>query len=127
MRIVVAQVIMTGGGCGSKPPAAPSAAQDGGDGAPITITGSERIGWSQAASGLVEANGLRYRAYVDGLRTSLPDAGCQAGTLETVFPCSARLPQMSGGVHRLELTAVAESGGPEIESARSPVLSVMRQ
>src|SRR4051794_40584624 len=79
-------IVMTTWGCGSDSPARPSIPQD--SATPNSITGSERIGWSQVASSLSDANGFHYVAYVDGLRTALPDAVCQGGEVGAGFGCS---------------------------------------
>jgi len=79
--------------------------------APITVQGSERVGWDQQAPDATELSGYRYVAYVDGVGQPLPDASCQDGAGPTQFDCSARLPPMSSGAHRLELAVVREIDG----------------
>jgi glucose/arabinose dehydrogenase len=90
---------------------------------PIEITGAERIGWDQTADDASQLAGLRYIGYVDDAPTVLVDAQCSAASTTGAFACSAKLPPMSVGSHRLEL-ASEEIGGQQRQSARSPSLSV---
>lgn len=72
--------------------------------APISVAGTERIGWDQMAPEGSQAFIYQYSAYVDDVPSPLPDAVCQSsGT--TSFSCLATLPSMSPGPHRLEITA----------------------
>ena len=91
--------------------------------APQQISGTERIGWTQTASGPAEVIALRYAAYVDGTRSELCDSSCAAGQAETAFECSSSLPPMSPGLHTIELVAYF-AGFESLESARSSPIQV---
>jgi len=119
--VVLAIVSIAATGCRGRRPAAPSVESTP---KPITVVGTERIGWNQAALSLAEANGFNYVAYVDGVRVALVDATCQADPQISLYACAARLPPMSPGAHRFEL-AIGRPGGTE--SARSAVLNVIVQ
>jgi glucose/arabinose dehydrogenase len=93
-----------------------------GNGTPETITGSERIGWDQPASGAAEIASFRYAIYVDGNRLVLGQSSCASAAGAAGFPCSAALPPLSPGTHVLELTAFIEA--ETFESARSTPLRV---
>ena len=91
--------------CGgeSVPPVPPT-----GDGSsptsPISISGSERIGWNQLAADVAQASGYRYTAFVDDEPVGLPDATC-GGSGDTGFTCVAHLPPVSVGPHRIEIAS----------------------
>ena len=93
-----------------------------GNGTPEIITGSERIGWDQPASGAAEIASFRYAIYVDGNRLVLGQSSCASAAGAAGFPCSAALPPLSPGTHVLELTAFIEA--ETFESARSTPLRV---
>jgi glucose/arabinose dehydrogenase len=107
--------------CGgeSMPPGPPT-----GDGSsptsPISISGSERIGWNQLAADASQASGYRYTAYVDDEPFGLPDAACD-GAGEIGFTCVARLPPVSVGPHRIEIAS--SDGG--LESPKSSPIYVV--
>lgn len=106
-------------GCGSSKPPTSSPGTSTGD----TITGRERIGWDQPASGATELSTFRYAIYVDGTRSEIADITCTATAGTAGFPCSGRLPSMSPGIHVLEIAAFIDAGGI-VESARSAQLRV---
>jgi glucose/arabinose dehydrogenase len=93
-----------------------------GDRTSQTITGSERLGWSQSAESAAEVSTFRFALYIDGVRSDLPDAFCNSGGSSRDFSCSAALPAMSSGAHTLELATLIGDGGAE--SARSSPLRV---
>jgi glucose/arabinose dehydrogenase len=100
----------------------PDAAQPAG---PVTVNGSESIAWSQAASATDDVSKYRYVGYVDSVPHSLADAACQAGTSPTLFECSARLPPMSPGTHQLQLAAIVDVGGKDVEGQKSSPLDLL--
>src|SRR5437867_8275960 len=69
---------------------------------PSTITGTERLGWTQTAADAGQLATFRYAIYVDDVRSELLGVGCDQ-TGSTTFSCNARLPSMSSGAHKLEL------------------------
>src|SRR5262245_61995152 len=73
--------------------------------------------WSIAASSTAEAQGWIYKYYLDsgngGAGVPFAQVTCQNPPPSIV--CSARVPLMSNGVHRIEITASNEGG----ESPRS--------
>jgi len=103
-----------------EPPPTPSPGPPPGE---ERITGSERLGWDQQATDAVELASFRYAMYVDGVRADLADVSCSTARGQAGFPCSVRLPLLSPGSHRLELTAFIGAGGV-LESGRSAPLRV---
>jgi glucose/arabinose dehydrogenase len=106
--------------CGGSPPP-PSTGDPGGGG--DRITGSERVGWTQAAADNNELATFRYAAYVDNNRSELTDVAC--GSLSSNgSSCSSRLPAMAAGTHTLELVSFIVDNGTVVESSRSSALRV---
>jgi len=125
--ILVTAISLVSLACGSQSTPAPAPAPAPGPtppgtglspDSPISVAGTERIGWDQAASDLTQASGYQYNAYVDDVPAIL-DAACQTGTAST-FSCAARLPHLQTGLHKLELTAT----GNGVESPRSSPIYV---
>ena len=87
-----------------------------------SLTGNERLGWSQAAADAAELGTFRYAAYVDGNRVDLADVTC--GSSGGGFQCSSRMPAMTPGQHRIELVSYVVTNGQVIESTRSAPLQV---
>jgi glucose/arabinose dehydrogenase len=113
-------VVLTSASCGgSTPPSTPGSGS--GSSSPTTVTGSEKIAWDQQASDASRLDHYRYVGYVDDVRQVLANATCGRTPVGTVFPCTASLPQMTPGSHRLEL-AVEEIDGLQLQSQRSPAL-----
>lgn len=106
--------------CGgsSRPPSPGTPGGGGGE----TITGRERIGWTQPALDAEQLATFRYAAYVDGARRVLEGATCPAsgGT----FECSAPLPSMTPGPHTIELVSFLVLENTILESERSAPLLV---
>lgn len=88
---------------------------------PRPIDGHERIVWEQVVDRPVQINQYTYVAYIDGTRFLLSDATCKVVRTWPVarLECSASLPPMPAGAHRLELAAISNA-----ESARSPAMDV---
>ena len=107
-------------GCDQGSPA-PSSPPPSGSGE--TITGRERIGWSQTSAGSGDLASLQYAAYVDGTRNVLQQVSCApAGDGQE---CSAQLPSLSAGSHTIELASFfTGSDGATIEGPRSAPLQV---
>jgi hypothetical protein len=104
---------------------APAPPGTGGSGDAVTITGRESIGWDQEAASLSEAHGLRYALYVDESAVELSGVLCRS-SMAQVFACQARLPALSPGSHRLQLTALrVNSNGAYSESGRSTAITVL--
>lgn len=106
--------------CGSPSPSPPTTG-----GSPSqTITGTERLGWTQSAADAVELAAIGYALYVDNARVELIGATCGPSTGTADFSCSALLPSMTPGPHTLELASFVVSGTTVAESARSAPLQV---
>jgi hypothetical protein len=121
LRAVLAGAVAILAGCGgSSNPPSPGPPGGGGN---ETITGRERIGWTQQAIDAEQLSTFDYAAYVDGVRRVLEGASCP-GTSGAAFECSAPLPPMTPGQHTIELVSftVAENG--ILESERSAALRV---
>lgn len=118
--IVIAFVAATA--CGdSRPPANPPNPPPSGV---ETIRGNERLGWDQQAAGQAELATFSYAIYVDGTRSVLRDVTCTTTASAAGFPCSARLPSLTPGLHTLEVAAFLVAGGVTLESSRSTPLRV---
>src|SRR5687768_15685549 len=101
------------------PPTTPPPTQPPPSGGGITVTGSERIGWSQTVQGGQSIQQFRFVAYIDNRsRANLTSVQCTAGTAN-VFNCSAALPPLSQGRRSLQLAAFDPFG---IESSPSEEL-----
>jgi glucose/arabinose dehydrogenase len=105
------------GGGKDDPPGSPDPGTGG-----ERITGSERLGWTQAASSADELNRFSYVAYVDGNRVQLSSVQCAPSG--TAYQCSSRMPSMSPGSHTIELASFIVDGGATIEGPRSAALRV---
>jgi aldose sugar dehydrogenase len=122
-RSWIAITIFAASGCGSSPPPAPSPGP--GTGNAQSITGRERIGWSQGASSASELATFQYAIYVDGARSVMADTSCATTASSDGYACSGKLPPMSNGSHALELAAFFDAGNSEtVEGSRSPALAV---
>jgi glucose/arabinose dehydrogenase len=110
------------GGDNTPDPPDPTPPDPGGE----TITGRERIGWTQPATDSVELSTFSYAIYVDGTRTVSTDATCATTAGTNGFDCSSSLPraQMTPGRHVLELATFTGSGSAILESARSSPITV---
>lgn len=104
---------------GSSNPPSPGTPGGGGE----TITGRERIGWTQQAVDAEQLATFSYAAYVDGVRRVLEGATCP-GSGGGGFDCSAPLPPMTPGQHTIELVSFTVSEDTTLESERSAPLRV---
>jgi glucose/arabinose dehydrogenase len=120
LAVIVTSMAAVGCGGSGSPPSSSDPPAGGGE----RITGSERLGWNQAASSAGELSSLRFAAYLDGVnRVALSDVSCN--TSGAAFQCSSRMPSMGPGSHSIELVSIASNGSTEIESARSARLHVL--
>ncbi len=117
--VVVALVLALASCGGGSPP--PSTSNPGGTGE--TISGNERLGWTQAASDASELATFRYAAYVDNNRVELTNVSC-GGLSGGTSSCSSRLPAMAPGAHTIELVSFVIDGTTVVESGRSAPLRV---
>ncbi|MDH4064190.1 MAG: PQQ-dependent sugar dehydrogenase [Acidobacteriota bacterium] len=106
-----ALLVLSGCGGSSPPPATPSPVPGA-----STVNGSERLAWSQDGDG---AN-LRFVAHVDDNPVAL-DAACTGTAPQR--ECSAPLPPLTEGMHRIAVAAVSASG---LESERSEPITVQK-
>jgi glucose/arabinose dehydrogenase len=118
-RTIALLLILGAASCGGESPP-PSTSDPAGGGE--RISGTERLGWSQAASNTSELATFRFAAYVDGNRAELGDVSC--GGASAPFACSSRMPQMAAGSHSLELVTFVVENGTVVESGRSAALRV---
>lgn len=107
--------------CGGSSPEQPAPGPPG-TGTDGTITGRERIGWTQPSDATQMAT-LDFAVYVDGARRALPGDTC-APTGPATFECSAPLPSLTPGEHTLELVSFTIENGITVESGRSTPLRV---
>jgi hypothetical protein len=95
------------------PPTSPPPSGDG-----VTVTGSERIGWTQTVQASQSIQQFRFAAYVDNRsRANLASVQCASSGTANVFNCSAALPQMSQGRHSLQLSTFDPAGAESAPSA----------
>ena len=101
------------------PPQAPSTESSS---TPVRVTGSEKIAWDQAASNPTQLARYRYVVYIDDVPTELVGATCtNTASAGRTFPCTASLPKMQPGLHRLQLV-VEETEGDHRRSPKSGFL-----
>jgi aldose sugar dehydrogenase len=93
--------------------------------APITVRGSEQLAWNEEVPSPQGLALYQFVAYVDDSPRILPDASCQVSADPVRFDCSARLPSMTPGAHRLQLATAILVDGVRFESPRSSVLNVL--
>jgi glucose/arabinose dehydrogenase len=118
VTIVSAMTLSACGGGDSSPPPSSPPPSGGGD----TITGRERVGWTQTVdSGDIAL--YRYALYVDATRVVLDGATC-APSSGSAFDCSAPLPLLTAGSHTLELASFVSQGDTVYESPKSSALRV---
>ena len=113
---------MLAAACQKDTPAPPSPGPGGGSGE--TISGRERLGWDQPALNAAELATYRFAVHVDDVRSEMSEVTCGSTAGPNGFACSGRLPAMSPGAHRLELTTFVASGDGILESTKSPALQV---
>jgi glucose/sorbosone dehydrogenase len=90
----------------------------GGSSVPPVSAGS-RLGWTQTASTLLQAQSMGFRLYVDG--SPVPLVGtCTQGSTQGRYDCSGILPSMSPGRHTLEVASLLNG----MESPRSAPLRI---
>jgi glucose/arabinose dehydrogenase len=120
LRVLLASLLVTAAACGgsSDPPGSSNPPGGGGN----TISGNERLGWTQGPSEALDLSSLRYAAYLDNTRVTLPDISCSpsSGSMN----CSSRLPAMTPGTHTIELISFVMDGDNTIDSPRSAPLTV---
>jgi glucose/arabinose dehydrogenase len=109
-------VAACGGGAPSPPVVTPPST-------PVTITGTERIGWDQPAGDAVELATFGYAIYVDGTRSVASGAACAPTAGTTGFACTAALPPLTPGAHSLQVASFVNDGAL-LESTRSAALQV---
>jgi glucose/arabinose dehydrogenase len=117
-------LLITAAACGgsSGPPGSPNPPGGGGGNNGTQIRGNERLGWTQGPTDAVDLSAVRYAAYLDNNRVSLPDVSCSpsGGSLS----CTSRLPAMNPGAHTIEVISFVMDGDNTIESPRSAALNV---
>ena len=114
--------------CGGKDPdpSAPSVPGTGqGDPAPIRLTGSERLRWSQQAADTGELGRLQYAIYVDDARTVLLNVECGTTGDPVGFECSAPVPPLTPGIHTLSIATFLVDASGILESERSNPVRVV--
>ena len=89
----------------------------------MAVTGSERIGWTQAAS---DVSHYRFVLYVDGGAEpkDLPDARCTPSG-PGKFDCEARLPKLAAGQHQVQVGAMSTVGKELVEGWKSDPFTVV--
>jgi hypothetical protein len=103
---------------GPPPPVGPPTASVSG------VQRTERIEWDQPPLQGTDPLSYRFVAYIDDVRTELRDAACRARVRPAIYRCTATLPALSAGRHKIKLAAVPTATGTPLESPRSTVLVV---
>ena len=93
--------------------------------APIPVKGTEHFEWDQLplAGGKIEE--YEFVAYVDDDPQALVDSVCRAAPDSGQFRCTAKLPLMTPGRHRLQVAASIMGKSERIESRKSAQLDLM--
>jgi glucose/arabinose dehydrogenase len=120
VRVAILCICLAAVGCDDAPPVPDPGPSPGIE----QITGNEQLGWDQRAVSAEELASFRYLLYVDNSATELQNVSCADIPADVGFPCSARLPQLSGGRHTLALSTFVDTG-TRVESARSAALTVL--
>jgi hypothetical protein len=111
---------MAAGACRrGDPPPAPSTSQST---TPVRVTGTEKVVWDQAADDAAALARYRYIVFIDDVPVDLTGATCSTTATNMKFPCSAALPKLSPGSHRLELAVVEDTEAGRRPSLKSGVL-----
>ena len=117
----LAAILITAAACNDpKPQPAPAPPGPSGE----TITGRERLGWTQTAESPADLATYRYSLYVDGQRRILEDVGCTPAPGGTTAECSAPLPALGAGRHSLEIAAFFLWDDETIEGSKSAIVQV---
>lgn len=122
-----------GTACGRTPAAPPTTPGPGTPPAPgpspsgpVTVTGTERIGWEQQVVAGSNIREYEFAAFVDARRTTLPDIQCSAEPGPSGHVCSAQLPYMTDGQHTIKIAASRLVEGRAPMSDRSDALIVIK-
>jgi hypothetical protein len=112
---------LTAGACGrgNPPPQAPSTEPST---TPVRVIGTEKIVWDQSANNPAQFGGYRYIVYIDDVPVDLADVACSPASPNPTFSCSAALPKMLPGAHRLQLVTQETDG----QRRRSPKSGALR-
>jgi hypothetical protein len=105
---------------GSPPPQPPSTTASS---TPIRVTGIEKIVWDQFAQDATQLQHYQYIVYIDDEPTDLIGVTCGGAASNGTFPCTATLPKMLPGPHRLQL-AIEETDGQKRRSPKSRAVLV---
>jgi len=100
---------------------APQAPSTGSSSTPVRVTGTEKVVWDQAASNAKQLASYHYIVYIDDMPVDLVATCATGASSNGTFPCTAPLPKMPPGLHRLQLVA-EETEGDLQRSPKSGVL-----
>ena len=114
-RVLLLAISIGLAGCGSSGTSTPTNPPSTSN-PPVTINGTEHIGWTQTADSVA---GYVFLLYVDNVRNQLPQAACSSSTAG-VFDCNSPLPPLTNGTHTLQVSAAANG----VEGPRSEALLV---
>jgi hypothetical protein len=84
-----------------------------------TAVSSNKLGWTQAAPTLADAQAYTYKYYPDGATTGIAFTGVVCSGAATPFSCEVPFPAFTPGNHTLQITAQNVAG----ESGKSSPLS----
>ena len=120
-RILLASTLLALAACsGGSDPSPPGGSAGGGD----SITGRERIGWTQTAATPAELSTYRYALYIDNDRLVIEGESCTITAAGASADCTAPLPPLGAGRHTLALAAFFTAGDTIVEGERSTALQV---
>lgn len=88
----------------------------------VRVSGTEKLVWDQTARNATQVGRYRYLAYVDDeMPAVLAGVTCAPATASDTFTCSAPLPKMRTGLHRLQLAA-EEADNQKRRSPKSGII-----
>lgn len=87
---------------------------------PPPLKSPKRLVWDQQASSVQALRAQTYRLYVDDVLATFDDVRCNESAGAKGYECSGRLPSMSAGAHRLQVSSMLNG----VESPRSPTFNV---
>ena len=87
----------------------------------VRVIGVEHVAWDQPAINAAQLARYRFIVSIDDVPMDLVGVVCDTASTNVTFPCSAALPKLSSGPHRLQLAA-EETDGQRRRSPKSGVL-----
>jgi hypothetical protein len=93
---------------------------------PEVVSGDDRLVWEQALNGTDQLDTIKYALYVDGVRTELTDVSCAMESPSGAMLCGVPMPDLTPGLHTLEINTFIVDGLRLWQSPRSEPILVIR-